>query len=148
MKSVQDQVLDIFWDAGCIIDNRVKGDAWRIEDLMRPVPTFEEMEEEFVLLLEERACARRARRREHWMALWSFVAQPTIFKDNGWSWWSAGVYLRTLISLLIGLERFTRAKEYEAVEVTLVWVAGRGRTWCTVQGPEYGFGYEILTDSQ
>jgi hypothetical protein len=27
VKSVQDQVLDIFWDAGCIVGGRVKGDA-------------------------------------------------------------------------------------------------------------------------
>lgn len=148
MKTIEDQVRAIFWDAGCIVDGRVKGDRWRIHDLMEPVPSFEEMERAFEAELADAVRARRARRREYWLALWSFAAQPTIFRDEGWSWWSAGVYLRTFVSLVLGIERFTRCQWFETVEVTLVWVAGRGCTWCTVQGPERGFGYEILTDSQ
>jgi hypothetical protein len=103
------------------------------------------MERDFEALLDERARARRARRREHWLALWSFIAQPTIFQDEGWSWCAVGIYVAHAD---LAADRHRAARPTNGTigrRGDPVWVAGRGRTWCTVQGPERGFGYEILT---
>lgn len=109
----------------------------------------------FKHILELRADTRKEARREYWSGLLATLFRPSIFRDEGLSRFTLGIWARTLVSLLFGCKT-PRTHRYQYNITVASWPIGGvfkkwckygDRSWYQIDGRETGFGYEIFTDS-